>query len=140
MGEPLLNAREYLGTMPDASELNRLAENYPTYDEWEHRTKLLYGYFQGKSISELVDDKLHAKEIDKSTLSKQSLGGHSRWVKDKVKKTIIRILYLRSRLDEKMSRKVANSKLLDKFWSNEISLESRQSTIRKATKSPILDK
>jgi len=139
MAKELLNVRAYLGTSPDAIELDRLVENYPTY-EWEHRTKLLYGYFQGKSISELVDDKLHAKEIDKSTLSKQSLGGHSRWVKDKVKKTIIRILYLRSRLDEKMSRKVANSKLLDKFWSNEISLESRQSTIRKATKSPILDK
>jgi len=77
MTSQLMNAKEELETLPDIDELNRLVEYYQTY-EWEHRLALLNGYFQGKTVKDLVVDKLKAKNIDHSKCSPQSLGGHAR--------------------------------------------------------------
>lgn len=88
MTSQLLDAKKELETLPDVSELHRLVEYYPSY-EWEHRTVLLWGYFQGKTSGELVEDKLKAKNIDILSRSPQSLGGHAYWAKKKVKKAII---------------------------------------------------
>jgi len=114
MTSQLMNAKEELETLPDNDELNRLVEYYETY-EWEHRFLLLNGYFLGKTVKEMVLDKLKAKDIDPSTCSPQSLGGHSRWVKSKVKKAIVRLLYVRYRLDDGMSKKEANQELLKRY-------------------------
>jgi len=133
----LLDAKEYLVTLPNDDELKRLVKYYPKY-ELEHRTLLLKGYFEGKSLKELVDDKLKAKKIDKEECSRQSLGGHARWVKFKVKRTIIRILYVQYRVDEDMTQRKAHQLLLKVFSSN--AKDVGQSAIRKATYSKILDK
>lgn len=135
----LLNANDELIVLPDTWELSRLVEHYPTY-KWEHRTALLRGYFEGKTSDELVDAKLIAKAIDKSKLSPQSLGGHARWVKDKVKRTIIRLLYLRYRIDNNLSRIQANQQLLKKYPSTNNAEDAGASTIRKATSCLKLDK
>ena len=139
MTAELLDAKQELRVMPDNAELNRLVEYYPTY-EWEHRIALLKGYFQGKNISELVDAKLKAKKINKASCSKQSLGGHSRWVKTKVKRTIIRILYLRYRLDQNLTQIKANQELLYKYHSEKKTVDGGQANIRTMTHSPVLDK
>jgi len=135
----LLDAKEELETLPDDNELRRLVYYYPTYD-WEHRFALLHGYFKGKSRSELLDDKLIAKNIDKSQCTPQMLGGHARWVKYKVKRAIIRLLYLRFRLDQELSQIQANQNILKKYPSDKPAQDVGQSYIRKATHSPILDK
>ncbi|MCG8399282.1 hypothetical protein LWS67_22610, partial [Bacillus atrophaeus] len=89
---------DVLGKQPDEAELQRLVENYPSY-AWEHRNALLYGYFKGRILEELLEDKLRALEIDPSSCSRRSIGGHTRWVHEKVKKAFVRIQYLRHRLD-----------------------------------------
>ncbi len=138
MTNKLMNAKKELETLPDITELNRLVEYYQTY-EWEHRSALLNGYFQGKTVKELVVDKLKAKNIDPSKCSPQSLGGHSRWVKSKVKKAIIRLLYLRYRLDDGMSKMKANQEILKRYPSkSEYTEDVGQSAIRKMTHTSIL--
>jgi len=139
MSSELLDALKELETLPDDGELRRLVDYYPSYG-WEHRTALLLGYFQGKSRSELVDDKLIAKNIDKSQCSPQMLGGHARWVFFKVKRAIIRLLYLRLRLDQGFSKIQANQQILYKYPSEKSTQDGGQSYIRKATHSPILKK
>ena len=134
----LLNAKEELGILPDANELERLVEHYPTYG-WEHRKLLLHGYFEGKSLRELVADKLKAKGIDISKRPPTSLGGHSRWVKTKVRWTIIRILYLRYRLDKKLTKIQANQEILRKYPSKKTTQDGGQSSIRKITHCSRLD-
>jgi len=139
MATKLLDATKELEKLPDINELNRLVKYYPTY-EWEHRMALLNGYFQGKTLSELVNDKLKAKNIDKSGCNHQSLGGHARWVKEKVRKTIIRLLYLRYRLDQGLTQRQANQQILIKYPSPKNTQDAGQSAIRKMTHSTILDK
>ena len=134
----LLDAKDKLGYLPDDNELRRLAEYYPSY-EWDHRFRLLHGYFEGKSVREMVSDKLEAKGVVESECSKQSIGGHSRWVVLKVKKTIIRILYLRYRLDQGMSQRKANQRLLKDFGSEKNTQDGGQSNIRDTTHSPVLN-
>lgn len=138
MTTQLLDAIEELGNIPNEDELSRLIEFYPTY-EWEHRFKLLRGYFENKTIKELVEAKLKAKQIDITLCTKQSLGGHARWVKDKVKRTIIRILFLRYVFDLGKTREQANNMLLQRFDSNKAQ-DAGQRTIRNATRSKIVDK
>lgn len=131
----ILDAKKELGKLPDIDELNRLVEYYPTY-EWEHRANLLYGYFQGKSVEEMVDDKLTAKNIDKSSCKYQCIGAHTKWVKFKVKRAIIRILYVRYRLDENMTKRVANQQILKKYFSKKNAKDGGQSSIRYHTRTP----
>lgn len=131
MAAKLLDAAEVLGTIPDYEELRRLRKYYPTY-EWEHRKALLYGYFQGRLIKQLVEDKLRVKGIEIQTCGPRSLGGHSRWVREKVKRAFVRILYLRYHLDDKVTQREANRQLLQQF-------DVGQSAIRKMTHTPVLD-
>lgn len=145
----LLDALENLGSLPTDHELQRLAYYYPTYYEWEHRSRLLHGYFSGKTLAELVEDKLDAKDIVKP-ISKQSRGGHTRWVLKKITKTIVRIQYLRYRIEEKLSHSQANAKFLSSYYTDEdlklegqeaqTSIESKQSKIRKMTFSKVIKK
>lgn len=132
----LMNASEHLGKLPNNQELERLVKYYPSYG-WEHRTKLLYGYFESKTIAELLSDKLKAKGINESKLSPQAKGAHIRWVIFKVKRTIIRLLYLRLRLDEGFSKIKANQELVKLFGPNQI-VSDPSSAIRKATHTKIL--
>ena len=134
-----LPSLEILGKLPDAEELLRLVENYPSYAR-EHRKALLHGYFGGRTQRQLVEDKLNAKGIDVQTCAPRSLGGHGRWVREKVKKTFVRILYLRYRLDGKgMTRIEANQQLLKAFGSDDAK-DVGQSAIRKMTEGAKVDK
>ncbi len=132
-------ALKLLGKSPDAETLARLVANYPTYN-WEHRKQLLVGYFSGKTQAEMIADKLKAKVIS-TPISKQAMGGHGRWVKYKSRSAIIRILYLRYRLDDHLTQIQANARILKLFdYGEDSNIETVQSTVRKETYSPILDK
>ncbi len=139
MAQELLSITDELVITPDEVELSRLVMYYPTY-EWEHRNALLSGYFRGRTSTQLVLDKLAALNIDVDSCSGRSLGGHARWVRYKVKKTIVRLLYLRLRLDQKFSQVDANRSLLNR-WGSDISKsdDAGQSALRKMTHSPLLD-
>jgi len=125
-----------LGGKPDDSEIDRLKEYFPTY-QIVHRTQLLQGMFDGSTVEEIILGKLTAKGLDTS-ITKQAKGGHGRWVKAKILRTVIRLLYLRFRLDLGMTRRKANQELLNRFFLL-ATPESGQSSIRKATHSPVLD-
>ncbi len=129
--------RDLGGTEPDAAELQRLVEYYPTY-EWEHRMKLLHGVFENKSIEQLLADKLVAKGIG-PRLSKQQKGAHIRWIVTKFRKTVVRLLYLRLRIDGSIPQRTANQQLLRQFHSEKTTGDGGQSHMRKMTHSPVLD-
>ena len=78
-----------------------------------------------------------AKGLDTS-ISKQAKGGHGRWVVAKVRKTVIRLLYLRYPINDDMTRIQANQQLVKKFGRSD-NLHADQSIIRKYTRSPVLD-
>jgi hypothetical protein len=105
----------------------------PTY-QYVHRIQLLQGLFDGKSHEELVPGKMTAKGLDTS-ITKQATGGHG--VVAKVRKTVIRLLYLRFRIDDGMTRIQANQQLVKKFGRSD-NLYADQSIIRKYTRSPVL--
>ncbi len=125
-----------LGGKPSDAEIERLIKYYPTY-QYIHRIQLLQGLFDGKSHEELVLGKMTAKGLDES-ISKQAKGGHGKWVVAKVRKAVIRLLYLRYRIDDKMSRRQANQQLVKKF-SLSTANDGGRSSIRKDTHSVVLD-
>lgn len=134
----LQDAIDLLGDFPDVIELQRLVENYPTYEK-AHRMGLLKGFFEGKSVTHLVQDKRQA--LNKTPRgSARSAGGDARWVSKKARKTVVRILYLRYRIDEHMTRIQANRALLKNLPYETNSKDAGQSNIRKMTLSPVLDK
>ncbi len=124
-----------LGGKPDDTELDRLKKYFPTY-QIVHRTALLQGMFDGSSMEELIIGKLTAKGLDTS-ITKQAKGGHGRWVTAKIQRTVIRLIYLRFRLDQDMTRRKANQQLTSQFGF--FGKSDGRSSIRKATHSPILD-
>lgn len=136
MARELLSV-EVLGTLPDAEELRRLVKNYPSY-EWEHRSALLDGYFAGRTLGQLVEDKLRALGLEPRACSGHSLGGHGRWVWEKVKKTFVRILYLRYRIDGAKTRREAHQHLLQLFYSQKAD-DAGQSALRKMTEGAAVD-
>ena len=125
-----------LGGKPNDTEFARLIKYYPTY-QYPHRWQLLQGLFDGKSHEELVLGKMTAKGLDTS-ITKQAKGGHGRWVVAKVRKTTIRLWYLRYRLDQGMTRRQANQQLVKRFPFS-TAKDGGQSIIRKDTHSPVLD-
>ena len=130
------DALDDLGGKPSDDEIARLVKYYPKY-QYIHRFQLLHGLFDGKSHEELVLGKMTAKGLDTS-ISKQAKGGHGRWVVAKVRRAVIRLLYLRYRLDDDMSRRQANQQLVKKF-SLSNAKDGGRSSIRKDTHSDVLD-
>ncbi|VAW81040.1 hypothetical protein MNBD_GAMMA12-3410 [hydrothermal vent metagenome] len=139
MVDKLVSAKDALGDIPNASEIAELLQYYPTYD-LGHRNSLLHGYFAGKTLPELVDMKLKAKNIDKADCSARSRGGHAHWVVSKLDKTVVRFKYLRLRLKDGMTRRKANQQILAEYSYNGDAKDGGQSNIRKMTRSPVLDK
>ncbi len=130
------HALDDLKGKPSEAEIARLIKYYPTY-QYVHRSQLLHGLFDGESHDQLVLGKMTAKGLDTS-ISKQAKGGHGKWVVAKVRKTVIRLLYLRYRIDDDMTRRQANQQLVKRFtFSN--AKDGGQSIIRKDTHSPVLD-
>jgi len=125
-----------LDGIPGDEELARLVHYYPTYER-AHRKALLRGVFDGKTHTDLVQGKLQAKGIE-YPVSGRSKGGHGLWVAAKVRRTVIRLLYLRYRIDHGMSRRQANQTLFQQFTFTDKG-DCGQSSIRKATQSPVLD-
>lgn len=126
------------GKIPDSDELDRLVENYPSF-KWAHRDALLHGYFRGETLRDLVEAKLRTLNIDIGTRTPRSLGGHSRWVREKVNKTLVRILYLRYRIDDSLNRRAADQMLLKNF-SSDRAKDAGQSAIRKMTEGAKIDR
>jgi hypothetical protein len=130
------HALKDLGGKPGDTEIERLVQYYPTY-QYVHRRQLLQGLFDGKSHEELVLGKMTTKGLNTS-ISKQAKGGHGKWVVAKVRKAVIRLLYLRLRIDAGMTRRQANQQLVKKFKFSD-KPNAGQSIIRKDTHSPVLD-
>lgn len=88
-----------LDGIPDLAEIRRLADCYPSYAKaW--RTGLLQGILDGKSHTEMVAAKMRAKGV--ATVTPQAKGGYATTIPAKLRKTAIRMLYLRYRLDQGM--------------------------------------
>lgn len=128
-------AVELLGGIPNKQELLRLREHYKTF-EWNYRSSLLYGFFDGMTVDELTDEKLDLKNVELPISGKQR-GGHSRWVVTKPKKYVLRILYLRYRIDQGLNQIEANQ-LVAKAFSTSDKNDTTQSNIRKATHCKLL--
>ena len=122
-----LDAKEELGGNPSSQDLDRLVQQYRTYKLPRRQT--LPQYFTGRTIPQLVDDRLAALNIDASTLTAKQLGGYRRGAREKVNKAILRILYLRCRIDEGLSRKHANQRLIERYRS-----QLGKSAIQRATR------
>lgn len=99
-----------LGGMPDNDDIRRLVKRYPSY-KLGHRSALLHGLLDGKEHAEIVDETMKAKGVESAAPHQK--GGHGRWVAKKVRKVALRLLYLRYRIDEKMSKKHARDKLIN---------------------------
>jgi hypothetical protein len=125
-----------LGGTPSSEEVSRLVEYYESY-RLVHRKNLLQRLLSGEGHAQLLNGKLVDKSLP-SSQTKQSKGGHGRWVTSKVRIVAMRVLYLRYRIDDGLTRRHANQKLLQKFTRTE-SVKKGQPAIRRATRSPLLD-
>jgi len=135
--EKLLDAKDELGYLPEEAEFQRLIKHYDSYS-WEHRNKLLRGYFESKSVVELVEAKLKAKGKPKlELLTKQEKGAHTMWVFKKVKKLIVRLKFLRYTLDDGLTQVEAHQKLLPKYGSKKEAQDGGQSNVAKMTHSNV---
>ena len=115
-------------------------EHVDQFSRWRSGERLLLeGLFDGKCHEELVLGKMTAKGLDPSAVGKRAKGGHGRWVVAKIRKAVVRITYLRYRLDQGMTRRQANRKLLSEFSDSKAKNDGGQSSIRKDTHSPVLD-
>ena len=117
------------GDPPSDRELKRLVENYPSY-KLPHRSPIIDALANGGSVQEILTYKLAAKGI-LTLYSKQSKGGHVRWVTLKLQKAVIRLWYLRYRVDHLKTRRQANQILVQKFGSQKSEINDPQSKIRK---------
>lgn len=102
-----------LGGIPSDAELARVVRYYPSFKK-PYRAQLLKGMFEGKSQKEIVAGKIEVEGLS-TQMSAQSKGGHGKKVAAKIRRTAIRLLYLRYRLDEKVSQIKANNLLLLRF-------------------------
>jgi len=125
-------AHKVMGYKPTAEEFVRLVEYYKTYN-WIHRTKLLDGFFSGKSPDDLLDDKLKIVGKTRKDIDRWSIGGHKKWVLAKIEKTIIRLMFLRYHLDKEFSREESNNLLIRDFPPKE-NVADPTSNIRNSTK------
>lgn len=132
----LEHAKELLGGVPDQEELNRLIYFYPTY-VWSYRGGLIKDFFGAKDLEEMIDLKIARKELP-IPQKKQQRGGHGRWIKSKLNRLVIRLLFLRYRIDEGLSKIEANQRIYQHVWSTDAK-DLGQSNVRKATKSARLD-
>lgn len=125
-------------TLDREAEVNRLIEYFPTYKK-AHRQGILPGVLQGSTNQEILATKLSAKNIDQVSMSKRSKGGHVHWVVSKLRRAVIRTLFLRICLDNNKSRREANAVLIGHFHSHKATSDGGQSGIRKATQSSLVD-
>lgn len=133
MGRVALIARVELATKEG---LLNFGKDIPTYEKL-HRKNLLSIMFAGTDHATIRDATTSAKE-GATAGNFLSRGGHGRWVVAKLKRTTIRLLCLRYRLDKNLSRREANQQLLRISLFAEPS-DAGQSSIRKATASARLD-
>ncbi|MEE2651223.1 MAG: hypothetical protein VYE54_00745 [Pseudomonadota bacterium] len=97
--------------LPDDEELVRLVHYFPSYNR-EHRTKILEGFFDEKSIDAILAQKFKVDpNIDEATISSLSLRGHKGWAHKRIKYTLIRLLYLRYLKDKKLEQRMARSRV-----------------------------
>ena len=130
---------EDLGGKPSEDEIARLRKYYPRY-EFPRRLPLLEGLLWGGTDKETTRARLKAEGIDADALSRRAFTTKLRWTRSKMRRAVLRVLYLRFRCDEKMVQIAANQQLAQKFYTaNWRDFESFQSFIRKHTHSPILD-
>jgi hypothetical protein len=132
-----VDALNDLGGSLEEAEVIRLVKFYPTYAK-AHRQGILPGILKGKSNAEILSSKLDARGIDEHSLSKRSKGGHLHWVVSKLRRAVIRILFVRLCLDQKKSRRLAHVELLERFSSDKAKDRGR-SGIRKSTQSSRVD-
>lgn len=124
-----------LGGKPSEDEIQRLIQYFPKYTR-VHRMYLLRALLEGTSQSQLVDGTIKSKGLDPG-MSGQARGGRGRSVMFKLRRAVIRTLYLRLRVDEQKTHRQANQALL-KYFFHSGEKDNIQSVIRKATHTPHL--
>lgn len=123
-------AKADLGGIPDEEELTRLAKYYPKYKNQVHRQGIIQGVLSGKAHAEMLETWIEHK--NQGELKGISKGGPGKSVPTKIKRLVIRLLYVRLRHDG-MTQPEANKALMGQF-------DLGPSAISKITTSKIMDK
>jgi hypothetical protein len=132
----LEDAANDLGGGATNTDIDRLYTYYETF-KLPQRRQFVETMLSGKTLREL--DKQRQVTVGMGDpKSPQAKGGRSGWARGQLKKTVIRILYLRHRLDEKLGKRVANQLLLQKFYKDSTAQDAGQRSIRQATATPLL--
>ena len=87
------------------SEIDLLADNFPSYWQKNWRMTLLEGIKKGWDNYTILCNKIEDKKIDYT--SDQSVGGHARMIPFKIRWAAIRLLYIRFR-EKGYTRRQAN--------------------------------
>ena len=136
------NYKLYFDAKPTDYELTRLVYYYPNYN-WKHRSGLLKDYFFSENSLEVITrNKMVNKNINPDVLGGQSISGHQRLVNTKIEWTLIRLMYLRYRLHEKLGKEEAYNNLWKEFppAKEKPNSDYGQSRIRKIAISHVLNK
>ena len=100
------------GDVPDLEELERLFFYYPKYKDQVHRAGILQGLLAGNSHSAMLKQWIDDKE--QQDLKGVKKGGPGKAVPSKIKRLVMRLLYLRYRTSG-ASQVEANEELIAKF-------------------------
>jgi hypothetical protein len=101
------DALKHLAYVPDALEIERLIEQWRSYER-EHRLGLLDGLVQCRSNEQITQMKFDVLKLH--DLKGRSRNGHSGWTSRKLRRAAIRLLYLRFRFGG-LSQPCANDML-----------------------------
>lgn len=107
----LPDAEAILGYLPDVDELTMLADCCPRY-RWRHRQGVLRGYFFEKSIDAILDQRFLADGKKREELSQNSINRYKGWAHTKVRRALIRLLYMRYCQNDKLTPTEANGKII----------------------------
>ena len=129
-----------LGGTPSDHEIQRLVLKYPTYN-LPHRKHLISSITDGKSPVFMAKKKLEA--LGQTEMCPQQLGPNVKWATAKIRRFVRRMYYLRYRIDQGMTRRQANQRILYKLELRSTrtpnSVESRQRTVRRDTQGAAID-
>ncbi len=132
-------ALEMIGGELTGYEIQRLINHYPSY-KWAHRKCLIEDILENRSPVVMAQHKKQAKGI--SDVVKQSDGGHTKWVTAKLRRFVRRVIFLRLRIDDGLTKRQANQIILRDYdmpsTKGKVKPESLQRTVRKDTQCNLL--
>ena len=110
--QKLPDAKAILGYLPDVDELNDLADCCICY-QLEKRQGVLHGYYFERSLDAIIDRRFAAEKKDRATFSQNSINRYKGWARTKVRRALVRLLYMRYRLDNRLTPTEANIRIMN---------------------------